>query len=86
MEVFVLSFVIIALAVFGLAVGTLFRGSVLKGSCGGLGATLGARDSCEFCETPCDEAESDRHVPGNVSALHPVSPDTMAMVGAVRDP
>lgn len=45
-----ITFSVFMLAVGGLAIGWLFQGKVLKGSCGGLGG-----DSCGICKKPCDE-------------------------------
>ncbi len=44
-----ITFSVFMLAVGGLALGWLFQGKVLKGSCGGLGG-----DSCGICKKPCD--------------------------------
>jgi hypothetical protein len=85
MEVFVLSFVITVLAVLGLGLGTLTRGSVLKGSCGGLGAVAEASDACAFCRAPCRKRkigrpglvnqETSREAPGGAVAIASIEKD-----------
>lgn len=52
MVIFLLSFVIIALALLGMAIGVLYGRAPIAGSCGGLGQ-MGLE--CEVCETPCAE-------------------------------
>ncbi len=49
MELFVLSFIFISLAVLGMAVGVLFRGSQLKGTCATLSCSSHALMRCEIC-------------------------------------
>lgn len=44
------TFAVFSLAFFGLAIGWLVQGKVIKGSCGGLGG-----DSCGICKKPCEE-------------------------------
>lgn len=48
MMTFVLSFLLIALAIAGLAVGVMFGRKPLKGSCGGLNQ-MGMDGGCEIC-------------------------------------
>lgn len=50
MTLFLLSFIVIALALFGMAAGVLLGRAPIAGSCGGLGQ-LGL--GCEVCEKPC---------------------------------
>lgn len=49
MEIFILTFVVIGLAVLGMAVGVLIRGSELKGTCATLNGTDYAFIACEIC-------------------------------------
>nr|VFJ47246.1 MAG: hypothetical protein BECKDK2373B_GA0170837_101622 [Candidatus Kentron sp. DK] len=48
MEIFIISFIVILIAVVGMAVGVLLRGPrhCLKGSCGGIANTPGMEGSC----------------------------------------
>jgi hypothetical protein len=50
MAIFLMSFVIIALAILGMAVGVLLGRRPIAGSCGGLGQ-LGL--ACDSCDKPC---------------------------------
>ena len=50
-----ISFVVMAVALFGMAIGVIISNKKLKGSCGGLGAVMG--DDCDFCEKK-DECET----------------------------
>ncbi|MBC6904726.1 (Na+)-NQR maturation NqrM [Saccharophagus sp. K07] len=43
-----LTFVILLLIVAGMAVGVIFRGKPIKGTCGGI-ASLGMGQACEIC-------------------------------------
>lgn len=43
-----LTFFILLLVVAGMAVGVIFRGKPIKGSCGGI-ASLGLGQACEIC-------------------------------------
>jgi len=49
MELFILSFIFVGLAALGMAVGVLFRGSELKGTCATLEEGLYALTTCENC-------------------------------------
>lgn len=49
MEIFILTFVVIGLAVLGMAMGVLIRGSELKGTCATLNGTDYASIACEIC-------------------------------------
>jgi len=52
-ETFLLSFAFIALMVGGMAVGVIFSGRTIKGSCGGLNAISDA-DQCLVCKKDID--------------------------------
>ncbi len=57
MITFILAFVFIALMVAGMALGLIFKGRPLKGSCGGM-SSLGMETACEICggdTKKCDE-------------------------------
>lgn len=61
MEVFVVIFIVLLLAVAGMSVGVMFGRPPLKGSCGGLGA-VGVEKACG-CTDGCDQenrAKTDR--------------------------
>lgn len=55
MKLFLLSLVVVGIALTGMAVGVIFSNRKLKGSCGGLGAVMG--EDCMFCDKKdqCDE-------------------------------
>ena len=53
METFMLTFVLLLLVTLGMAVGVMFRGRTIKGSCGGLNAIRGA-DKCVVCSKDID--------------------------------
>ena len=48
MNELILSFLIIAFAFTGLAIGLIFKNQPIKGSCGGM-ANLDDRSTCEIC-------------------------------------
>lgn len=52
MQLFIATFVVLFLAVIGMAVGVLISNKRLQGSCGGLSA-IGIEKSCG-CEKPCE--------------------------------
>jgi len=52
MALFLLSFVVIGLAVAGMAIGVIFGRRPIAGSCGGLNALDGG-DGCSACANPC---------------------------------
>ncbi|MBT8421215.1 MAG: (Na+)-NQR maturation NqrM [Gammaproteobacteria bacterium] len=51
MEIFITSFVIILIAVTGMAVGVIFGGEkkCIKGSCGGIASLPGMEGGCSAC-------------------------------------
>lgn len=53
MQTVLLSFGILLLIMLGMAVGVIFSGRSIKGSCGGLNAISGA-DHCLVCKKPID--------------------------------
>ena len=54
MQVYIIAFIIIALAILGLAIGVVLSDRRLKGSCGGLNTIQGLEGSCG-CEKPCEK-------------------------------
>lgn len=54
MLVYFVTFIVIALAMLGLAVGVVLSDRRLKGSCGGLNTIQGLEGSCG-CEKPCEK-------------------------------
>ncbi|MGC0224606.1 (Na+)-NQR maturation NqrM [Pseudooceanicola nitratireducens] len=53
MDTVVLSFVLLSLVMLGMAVGVIFSGRRIKGSCGGLNA-IGDADHCLVCKKEID--------------------------------
>lgn len=53
METFLVTFVVMAIAVLGMAIGVIFGKSPIKGSCGGLKNIKGLE--CGICSTPCEK-------------------------------
>lgn len=51
---FILAFVLLALVVFGMAIGVIVKGKTIKGSCGGLNNIEGLQKSC-MCDSPCEK-------------------------------
>ncbi|MFM1896914.1 MAG: hypothetical protein RLZZ385_1988 [Pseudomonadota bacterium] len=58
MTVFIFSFILIGLAVGGLAIGVMLGRKPLQGSCGGLSSFQGERGSCEVCGGSPSKCES----------------------------
>jgi len=56
-SVFLASFIVLALATLGMALGVLLNNRELKGSCGGLGNIPGATGSCS-CANPCEKKKA----------------------------
>ena len=54
MEMFIVTFVVMMLAAGGLAVGYVFAGKEIKGSCGGINNIDG--DSCNVCGRPAGDS------------------------------
>ena len=55
MELFLISFVVLLIALLGMGIGVLFGRSPIKGSCGGLNKLVGLGLQCDVCIEPCDE-------------------------------
>ena len=53
METYIAAFVILALVMLALALGTLFGRHSIRGSCGGLADSDEFRKDCEGCDKPC---------------------------------
>ncbi|MFV0473603.1 MAG: (Na+)-NQR maturation NqrM [Pikeienuella sp.] len=53
METILFSFGLLLLIMLGMAIGVIFAGRTIKGSCGGLNAISGA-DQCMVCKKPID--------------------------------
>jgi hypothetical protein len=57
MEIFLISFVVMVIALLGMGVGVLFGKSPIKGSCGGLNTLSRLGLDCSSCSKPCDPNE-----------------------------
>lgn len=53
METVILTFILLILVIFGMALGVILNGKTIKGSCGGLNAISGA-DKCAVCNKDID--------------------------------
>lgn len=53
MSTFILAFMLLGLVMVGMALGVIFMGKTIKGSCGGLNAISGA-DKCMVCAKDID--------------------------------
>ena len=74
MQVYFIAFIIIALAILGLAIGVVLSDRRLKGSCGGLNTIQVLEGSCG-CEKPCEKRlERDRLVREEQGRLERVQP------------
>lgn len=70
MEIFLVSFIVIVLALLGMGVGALVGKTNIKGSCGGLN-TLGRLGiDCTGCTEPCDP-DKDEKIIGQSSGKRP---------------
>lgn len=56
MKIFLLTFGLFLLVIFGMALGYIFKRREIKGSCGGISA-LGMEKVCD-CDTPCDRRKA----------------------------
>jgi hypothetical protein len=55
LSVFLISFIVVMLAVGGMAVGVIARGRPIKGSCGGLNKLEGLEAECPICGRKSDD-------------------------------
>ena len=55
MNIFFATFIIMLIAVFGLAIGVLFGRRGIQGSCGGLNNLKSLENSCSACNEPCEK-------------------------------
>ena len=63
MEVFVISFVVLVIAVLGMAIGVIFGRTCIKGSCGGLGTIKKAFGvDCSACPYKSREEEEQQEI------------------------
>lgn len=53
MQLFLITFVLMLIVVALMAVGYIFQGKIIKGSCGGI-SDLGLEKVCD-CDEPCDK-------------------------------
>jgi hypothetical protein len=64
MNIFIATFIIMLIAVIGMAVGVLSGRRGIQGSCGGLNNIEGLEGSCSVCSEPCEKrkrAVADSH-------------------------
>jgi hypothetical protein len=59
MEIFLISFVVMVIALLGMGVGVLRGRSPIKGSCGGLDTLSRLGLDCSGCSEPCDPNEKE---------------------------
>lgn len=57
MKVFLITFGLFMLVIFGMALGYIVKRREIKGSCGGISA-LGIEKVCD-CDTPCDRRKAE---------------------------
>lgn len=57
MQIFLITFFILALAFFGMSLGVLLNKRELKGSCGGLSNIPGLESDCS-CSSPCEKRKA----------------------------
>lgn len=69
MEIFLISFVVMAIALLGMGVGVLWGKTSIKGSCGGLNTLARLGVDCTACAKPCDP-DKDEKVIGQSSGQH----------------
>ncbi len=58
MQIFLLTFIIFGLAMFGLAIGWLLNAKALKGSCGGISSLPGMASHKCSCSNPCEKRKA----------------------------
>lgn len=49
MAYFIITLIVLALFIAGMAIGVIFGKDPLKGSCGGLNKVMGQDEECQFC-------------------------------------
>ena len=54
MEIFLITFTVMTLAVLGMALGVLLGRRGIKGSCGGLNTLKGLESACSACSGSCE--------------------------------
>ena len=57
MQLFFFTFFVLLLAFLGMAVGVIFGGKELKGSCGGISNIPGMKSDCS-CASPCEKRKA----------------------------
>lgn len=57
MEIFLITFIVMTLAVTGMALGVLVGRRGIKGSCGGLNTLKGLESACSACSGSCEGKE-----------------------------
>mgnify|MGYP003627711363 CR=1 FL=1 len=81
MSTFIFAFILLALVMVGMALGVMFAGKTIKGSCGGLNAISGA-DKCLVCkkdidpDSPLIDRLACKRARGMVAEIVPVSSDS----------
>ena len=60
MEIFLITFIIMIIAVTGMALGVLLGRLGIKGSCGGLNTLKGLESACFACSGSCGKKEAGR--------------------------
>lgn len=77
MTTLILSFVLLALIMAGMAIGVILGGKPIKGSCGGVGAALGEKDyKCSLCGDDPSKCEEQSSKTGNSALAVDVSKQT----------
>ncbi|CAA6816919.1 MAG: Unknown protein [uncultured Thiotrichaceae bacterium] len=57
MQIFLLTFLVLCLAVFGMSLGMILNKRELKGSCGGIANIPGMKSDCS-CSNPCEKRKA----------------------------
>jgi len=66
--IYIVTFIIVSLAVAGMSLGVILSDRRLKGSCGGLNTIRGLEGSCS-CEKPCEKGLQ-REQQATINRLH----------------
>jgi hypothetical protein len=61
LELFVLSFLVFALAAVGMAIGLIARGETNRVGCAGAAQIDGTRVGCAICQGSCDRGQGAEH-------------------------